>query len=270
MKTINKKISPLSSEAFQKMVHRDQFPTDLPNVSEYFSNLLEHFSRYAIGSYCWFVADRLKGTTHNAGGHTDEIMGLKAELLINQGPEIIFSRAHPEDLPKIFAYSEYWAIFLSKIEPKSKSNYVNCIFIRLMNNRENYAWVMIQYLDSFLDDEGNALYIFTAITDVSHIKHTGEALMTIRDIKNNSSTCIRCYEQGQLHESSSSNRSITPREQEVLRHIATGLGSKQMAEKMGVSIHTINNHRQNLLRKSGAKSAAELVSYGVMMGHLAW
>lgn len=270
MKTKNETIKPLSSAEFQAMVYPESLPKALPDVDTYFSNLQEHFSRFAIGNFCWFVVNRLKGTTHAVGGKTNEILGLHSDAFAGRGPEVIFGRAHPEDLPKTLAYSEYWSGFLADIAPERRKNFQPCIFLRIMNEQGVYAWVMMQYLDSYFDEQGNALYIFTAITDVSHIRHTGEAVMTIRDIENNSSTCIRCHDHGRLVADSNQLRPITPREQEVLRHLASGLGSKQIADHLSVSIHTVNNHRQSLLRKSGAKTTAELVSYGVMMGHLAW
>lgn len=270
MKKRNETIKPLSSAEFQEMVYPEVIPTPLPDVDAYFANLVEHFSRFSIGKFCWFVADRLKGITHTAGGRTTEILGVSADGFIGNGPEIIFGRTHPDDLPMVLAFSDHWTRFLAQIEPEKRKNFLPCIFLRAMNEMGVYAWVMVQYLDAYLDEQGNAMYIFTAVTDVSHVRHTGEAVMTIRDIENNTSTCIRCRDQGAIEEDSNQLRPITPREQEVLRHLASGLGSKQIADHLGVSIHTVNNHRQSLLRKSGAKSTAELVSYGVMMGHLAW
>lgn len=129
---------------------------------------------------------------------------------------------------------------------------------------------MAQYFDTSIEDAGNSLCTLAAITDIAHIRHTGEAMMTIRDIENNARTSIRCHDEGELAEDTVGHRVITPREQEVFKLIASGLISKQVAEQLGVSIHTVNNQKQSLLRKSRTKSMAELASYGVMMGHLTW
>ncbi len=52
---------------------------------------------------------------------------------------------------------------------------------------------------------------------------------------------------------------FTPREKEVLALIASGHSSKQIADKLCISINTVGNHRSNMLLKTGAKSSAELV-----------
>jgi FixJ family two-component response regulator len=53
--------------------------------------------------------------------------------------------------------------------------------------------------------------------------------------------------------------SLTPREREVLRLVASGLLNKQVAGELGVSLVTVKLHRANVMRKMGAGSLAELV-----------
>jgi len=52
---------------------------------------------------------------------------------------------------------------------------------------------------------------------------------------------------------------LTDRELELLRLIITGLANKQIASEMGISIKTVANHRANLMAKTGALNAADLV-----------
>ena len=54
-------------------------------------------------------------------------------------------------------------------------------------------------------------------------------------------------------------QALTPREQEVMALVTSGLMNKQVAGKLGVSEITIKLHRGNLSRKMGAKSFADLV-----------
>jgi len=52
---------------------------------------------------------------------------------------------------------------------------------------------------------------------------------------------------------------LTPREQEVLRHVITGELNKQIAGNLGASEKTIKVHRGRVMRKMQAHSVAELV-----------
>ncbi len=53
--------------------------------------------------------------------------------------------------------------------------------------------------------------------------------------------------------------SLTPREQEVLGHIVSGLMNKQIAARLGLSEITVKVHRASIMRKMQARSLAELV-----------
>ncbi len=54
---------------------------------------------------------------------------------------------------------------------------------------------------------------------------------------------------------------ISKREQEVLELLCNGLSSKQIAEKLFISKHTVDGHRRMLLEKTKISSTPELVSY---------
>ncbi|HEX3392683.1 MAG TPA: response regulator transcription factor [Solirubrobacteraceae bacterium] len=56
---------------------------------------------------------------------------------------------------------------------------------------------------------------------------------------------------------------LTPREREVLRLIALGHTSVEIAEKLGLSPRTIETHRARIHRKLGLDTRAQLVNYAL-------
>jgi FixJ family two-component response regulator len=60
--------------------------------------------------------------------------------------------------------------------------------------------------------------------------------------------------------------SLTPREQEVMGLVTTGLMNKQVAAEMGVSEITVKVHRGNVMRKMKASSLVDLVRMADMLG----
>jgi DNA-binding NarL/FixJ family response regulator len=59
---------------------------------------------------------------------------------------------------------------------------------------------------------------------------------------------------------------LTPRELEVLRMLAEGLGNREMASRLGISDHTVKFHISSILDKLGASSRTEAVTMGIRMG----
>jgi DNA-binding CsgD family transcriptional regulator len=52
--------------------------------------------------------------------------------------------------------------------------------------------------------------------------------------------------------------SLTPRETEVTRLLLRGLGSAQIALSLGISRHTVKDHRKQIFRKLEVSSLAQL------------
>jgi DNA-binding NarL/FixJ family response regulator len=57
--------------------------------------------------------------------------------------------------------------------------------------------------------------------------------------------------------------SLTPREREILRLIAQGRRSREIALMLGVSVRTIETHRAASMRKLHLRSVAEVVRYAI-------
>jgi DNA-binding NarL/FixJ family response regulator len=56
---------------------------------------------------------------------------------------------------------------------------------------------------------------------------------------------------------------LSQRESEILGALARGLASKQIAREMGLSVRTVEAHRQSIKRKLGLEGQAELIKYAV-------
>jgi DNA-binding NarL/FixJ family response regulator len=56
---------------------------------------------------------------------------------------------------------------------------------------------------------------------------------------------------------------LTTRETEVLRLIAEGLRNKQIADGLGISIKTVEQHRQKVMKKLNIHEVAGLTRYAV-------
>lgn len=59
---------------------------------------------------------------------------------------------------------------------------------------------------------------------------------------------------------------LTGREREVLRLIAQGNTTKEVASKLGITENTAAAHRFNVMRKSDTHNTAQLVAYAVKSG----
>lgn len=59
---------------------------------------------------------------------------------------------------------------------------------------------------------------------------------------------------------------LTASEIEIVRLIANGLTTKEIADRRNISIHTVSTHRKNIFRKVEVSSASELIMHAIKAG----
>jgi DNA-binding NarL/FixJ family response regulator len=61
---------------------------------------------------------------------------------------------------------------------------------------------------------------------------------------------------------------LTSREREVLKLIAEGKSSKEIANLLFISVFTVNNHRASIMEKLDLNKATDLVKYAIRKGYI--
>lgn len=68
---------------------------------------------------------------------------------------------------------------------------------------------------------------------------------------------LACHREGPARE----DENLTPREIEILRLVAAGLGNQQIAEQLGVAVTTVRTHLNNLYEKLHLRNRVELALF---------
>ena len=71
------------------------------------------------------------------------------------------------------------------------------------------------------------------------------------------------HRQGATHRRTASS---PPREEEILKLVAEGHSSKEIAEMLFISVKTVERHRANMLQKLGMRDRLELTRYAIRAG----
>ena len=59
---------------------------------------------------------------------------------------------------------------------------------------------------------------------------------------------------------------LTPREQEIMRMLAEGIAKTEIADRLCISVKTVENHRSNIMKKLDLHSTMDLVRYAAKLG----
>ncbi len=77
---------------------------------------------------------------------------------------------------------------------------------------------------------------------------------------------VRAVERGDPFPRPEMQRTLTPREEEIVKLVAEAHTSKEIAEILHLSEKTVENHRANAMRKLGMRDRVELVRYAIRRG----
>jgi len=61
---------------------------------------------------------------------------------------------------------------------------------------------------------------------------------------------------------------LSPREREVMQMVVNGARSPSIAERLNIAVGTVDVHRRNIMRKTGARTIADLTRYAIREGFL--
>ena len=169
-------------------------------------------------------------------------------------------KIHPEDTKCLMRH----AVFAIKYVYSHKENIKNYKFIteyRIRNASGEYIRVIEQQSVLETDQAGNA-WLALSVIDLSPDRNTfkpvtsalfniaDNTLFSIQDLYNTDKTAL------------------SPREIEILQLIKGGKLSKEISERLGISVHTVNTHRQKILEKLNAGNSMEAVQYASALGLL--
>lgn len=69
-----------------------------------------------------------------------------------------------------------------------------------------------------------------------------------------------------VHEEDHPEETLTSRERKILEFVALGKTSKEIADQLNISMHTVITHRKNISRKLGIKTVSGLTVYAIING----
>lgn len=121
---------------------------------------------------------------------------------------------------------------------------------------------------SMLSDPSVVIKLLKAGADAFILKDTGkeELLKAIKKVMNNEKYVsnelnINLYQHLGLKRSKTEGMHLTPRETEIIQHIANGMTNSEIAQRLFLSPNTVDTHRKNILAKLHLKNTAALVKY---------
>lgn len=188
-------------------------------------------------------------------------LGMKRNDLLAHGHNLIFERFHPDDLA---FYPKKINFIMTEVFPhlteEQKLNFVGRASYRLYNGN-GYVALMATIIFLKLDTQGK---VHLELDIISTFKPDEKSFCSsiAYSYPNPDGTFTYAHfsnETKQVTDPKPVHPFITRQEHKVYQLLKEGLSSKEIAEKLFVSVNTINTHRKSLLRKFNVHKLTSLI-----------
>jgi hypothetical protein len=167
-------------------------------------------------------------------------------------PADFYAAIHPDDQDKLFWVNSQLVKTGGEIFINEKGSALMSCTLRLRNSSGDYEKFLGQNYIFFSPVPNKAVYGFRIISNIEwyHLKDNYYHQYLGPDI-----SLFKFPDEYLL----STVQLYTNRELEILKLIESGLSSKEIANKLFLSVHTVNTHRSNILAKSGKDQISDLI-----------
>ncbi|MVM41226.1 hypothetical protein GO730_31920 [Spirosoma sp. HMF3257] len=106
------------------------------------------------------------------------------------------------------------------------------------------------------DAEGRVVYMLALVSDISHLNKEGTQHLCFL-----SGTEKRLYALDNTTNQCVQLEMLSKREEQIARLLSQNFTSEQIAEQLFISPHTVNTHRQKMIRKMGLNNTTDLLNF---------
>ena len=188
------------------------------------------------GSFAVFLSDRF-GHYYYVTEYIEASQEIDIEKLV-----------HPDDLEVVRRIDKKVWEFLDTLPEEEKLTYKYIYEMRVLDRGKYVRMIYQMRILAFKDDN----FLGMGIIDLAPEQSANTSVRF--QIKN----CLT-DEVVPFAIESATDALLTPREREVLALAKQGMFSKEISEKLNISIHTVNRHRQNILEKLQVDSMIEAI-----------
>ena len=172
-----------------------------------------------------------------------KLLGYKVDLK-KQDSKALLNLFHPDDRDLLKEMKEFFS--------KTKKGVFSSIY-RLKKGSGDFFWVYTN------------VKIFKKTHDLSTFQIVG--LTVDFSLSINYNKHVKQVLKEKLQESNTLLiANVSGRELEIMRYFANGYKTKEIAEELDISFHTVNNHRKNILKKLKLRNLASMVNFAVENG----
>ena len=241
---------------------KEKFGTDIPNKNQLLEVLkkdIDDLANFAIAPYFWFVSSK-ELEVLDSSDNIHHLTPFGKDEWKKHYPNFLQHIIPPKDFTYFLGASAFMVEYLEQASIAEKKHLKFSIYCRMQDRNKMLRWVVFQFPKIIYDNFGKSLCGLVCITDLGTFNIVNQPRMTIMNTNNKKNPYyLAVVDQKKIENLDIPH--ITKREREILGCIINGLKTPEIAQKLFISYHTVENHKRNLRCKTHCRTSGELVNY---------
>lgn len=189
-------------------------------------------------------------------GDIEKISGVRSSVFQKMAFEATMLSLHSEDRAEMFHFMNLIFEVFQNLNMKERHSFEYSYTSRFVHHKtRSETWVLGKARPYLIDDQGNYMMDF----------HIIFPLMSSPKIKKYDWNYSYTKEDGSrmiVSKYSPTKREVrlTKKEKQIVELMLSGAVSREISEKLNISINTVGTHRKNILRKLGARNIGEVAN----------
>ena len=213
----------------------------------------------STGPFSFFIIDFYDMSISHVSDSVYEMHGLNSgDITIND----VLSTLHPDDIGFVIKAEDFLTtFFINKVGRDKLMRYKISYNYRVRLKNGSYVLFNHQALMLTLDESGGYGKSLIINTRIDHLGHTPNYKVSLIGLQGEPS-----FMNLSIDEDAEIPISFSKREIEIIKSIASGLNSQEIADKLFIAESTVKKHRKNILAKADCKNTAQLVKTCILQG----
>lgn len=246
-------------KVWDEIVIANRKPTVQPNIN--FDEIIG--SVIATGPFYCYVIDFYDMSISNISSGFHSAHGIEPDKIKTISD--ILALIHPDDMEFVSKAEKKVLTFMYDVlKPENFTRYKGAYNFRFKKADGSYGLFNHQSLVLTTDENGNFIKSLNIHTDISHITTKNNYKISLLGLMGEPSY-VNIDVLDKKTKPSSGNF-FSKRETEVVCLMAAGYQTKEIAQKLRISVDTVKTHRKKIFLKSGCKNMAELTARSTIEG----
>jgi DNA-binding CsgD family transcriptional regulator len=168
-----------------------------------------------------------------------DLLGYNPDEVLLRGQQYFLEYVHPDDIATVVDSIVNSFVFVRGIPVEQRGDYKTILNFRILSARHESMQVITDWLP-----------------DSPKFARVGSRLINIRNNR------FYLFDD----EDNAQKSLLSKRELEILTLVSKGMASKDIADQLFISVHTVNNHRQKIIEKMNVENSAEAIAFGKSLG----